>query len=469
MAVDIHVKFLRLFSWDGDELDKFLPQWLRAAEFLRLSEEDVADAMDVWIPRYWDLSLMGIRKLIAAFIREIVELSKAGDYKAAGHKLIYTNPTSSHACVYANRIAGEGRVHVFHPEFIITTFSQAFFGKMTNGVEENSCMSGNCRHCALNAARVDSSTSGQLVAPTVTWSWGLHCNENSKSVEMVNCIAGDDWQDVFITIPHDAPLGTIENQDDYRVQYLAEQIRDGQKEISRLTGVEVTEAHLRQSTEEYLCYMRRMDTLTDLVLNADPQPISGNALNQFGVNMQVCFDMGLGYIIDAIDTVIEEVRERIEKGIGVVPKGAPKLACHFQPLHLPWIENAFMENGVSIALGRIFPQGRWLDEAVDEKDMFLTAARHCLMCPNAVNMRNEAAIAIRMLRQYSFDGALFGFFSHDRWIGALHKTMVRRVEEVTGIPHYYLEGEFWGSDDTSRDDRLPIIRSICNSLKISKL
>lgn len=469
MADNIHVEFLKFLGWKDEELDSFLPRWLSAAAFLRLSDKDVADALNVWIPKYWDVSLMSVRKLIAAFIREAVELSRAGQYKEEGCSIIYSNPTASHACNYANRIAGEGRVHVFYPDFVITTINQAFFGKMTNGVDANSCLSGNCRHCALNAARVDSSTSGQLPAPTVTWSWGLHCNENSKSLEMINCMMGDEWQDVFITIPHDASLGDIECENDYRVDYLARQIRDGQKRVSQLTGVEVRDEHLQQAMDEYLSYMRLIDRLTDLVVNADPQPISGNVLNQLGLCMQVCFDTGLGYVMDAVETAIVEVEERIEKGIGVVPKGSPKLACHFQPLHLPWIENAFIENGVSIALGRIFPLGRWLEEMVDENDVYITAARHCLMCPNAVNMKNEAAIAIRMFSEYSFDGALFGFFSHDRWIGALHKTMVRRVEEVTGLPHYYLEGEFWGSDDSTVDDRLPFIRSICNSMKISKL
>ena len=226
---------------------------------------------------------------------------------------------------------------------------------------------------------------------------------------------------------------------------------------------------MRSAMDEYLSYMRLLDQLTDLTVMSDPQPISGNLLNQLCLCAQVSFDTGLSYITDAVATALEEVRVRVEKGIGVVPKGAPKLACHFQPLNMPSIDNIFMKNGVSIALGRIFPLGRWLEEVVDDSDMYISCARHCLMWPNAVNMKNEAAIAIRMFSEYRFDGALFGFFSHDRWIGALHKIMIFDVEETTGIPHYYLEGEFWGSDDISVEDRLPIIRSICNSLKISKL
>ena len=128
-----------------------------------------------------------------------------------------------------------------------------------------------------------------------------------------------------------------------------------------------------------------------------------------------------------------------------------------------------MQNGVSIALGRIFTRAQWLEDAVDDDDVYKTAARHCLLCPNVVNMENEAEYAVKVLQQYHFDGALYGFYSYDRWVGALHKAMIRTVEEKTGIPHYYLEGEFWGSESSTYEDRLPIIRSICNSMKISKL
>lgn len=469
MSVSAHTRFLKMLGWEGEELERFLPQWIYAANYLKLDENDILRGLDYWLPTHWDISLLSTRKLIAAYIREVVELSKVSQYLQEGHKVIYTYPTSSHACVYANRIAGEGRLHVFHADFLITTINQAFFGKMTTGVDSGSCMSGRCHHCALNAARVDFSASGQMVAPTVLWSWGLQCNEASKTTEMINCLQGNEWKDVLLTIPHDAPLGSVEAEDDYRVEYLAAEIRHSQKNISEITGIEVRDEHLREAIRGYLDYMYRLDALTDLVVTADPQPLSGNELNLMGLCVQVCFDTGLEYINDALDTAIEEAKARIAQGIGVVPKGSPKLACHFQPIHLPWLDRTFMQNGVSIALGRIFTRAQWLEDAVDDDDVYKTAARHCLLCPNVVNMENEAEYAVKVLQQYHFDGALYGFYSYDRWVGALHKAMIRTVEEKTGIPHYYLEGEFWGSESSTYEDRLPIIRSICNSLKISKL
>lgn len=464
--LDPHVCFLRRLGFEGDALDEFMPDWTHAAAFLELSDQDVAYAVDNWLPRYWDLSLMGVRKLIAACVREVVEISKLEQYKREGMKILYSNPVASHVMLYANQLAGEGRLRVAYPDFMVATVKQAFFGKNMGG--GCSCMSCGGQHCALNSVRVQCCEEGRLPPPTAIWNWGLQCNEAPKTVEMINCLFGEEWTDVVTTFPHDAPLGTTEVNDEDCVSYFSAKIREGQRRISEITGIEVTEEHIRQSLDGYMAYMARVEKLTDLVVKADPQPIGGNELGHFSICVQMCFGTGLSYINDAIDTVLTELEERVEKGEGVLPKGSPKLLCHFQPHGIAWIDRAFLENGASIALCRIFPMTSWLDEVRDDADMYRTVARQCLLWPNSVNMKNEAEITLRLIKRYDFDGALYGFFSHDRWTGALHKTMIQDIEEISNVPHYYLEGDFWSDDNYPIESRLPIIRSICNSLKISR-
>ena len=124
-------------------------------------------------------------------------------------------------------------------------------------------------------------------------------------------------------------------------------------------------------------------------------------------------------------TAKAEVEDRIRCGVGNLPKGAPKLACHFAPLNVPWVDRTFRDNGVNLSLGRVFPLASWMEEAIKhDDDPYIAAARMCLMWPDAVNMKNEAEIVIRLFEHYSFDGALFGFYDFDRWIGALQKTMI---------------------------------------------
>lgn len=467
MDKGINIEFLQLLGWRSPELETFLPDWIHAAEYLNLTESDIRKALDSWLPQYWDLTLLSVRKFIMACIREVVAVSKIKEYKAKGDGILYTNSTASHVCIAANRIAGKGKLHVFYPDFIITTVLSAFFGKNPSERAGNG-QDISCVRCALNKSYAVYCTSGLLPSPTVSWNWGLHCNESGKTEELIRCMECQTGEEVYLSIPHDAELGCDESLDAERTAYLADQIREGQQRVSEITGVPVTEEHMRQAMDEYIDYMRRMEVLTDLVVTADPQPISGNELTLFGMCMQICFDTGLTYVNDALDTAILEVRDRIERGVGVLPKGAPKLACHFQPLNFPWVGKAFQDNGVNLTMGRIFPPASWLEERIDSNDMYLSAARHCLMCPDAVNMKAGADIAAKVLNLYSFDGALYGFFSNCRWIGALQKTMILDVEKNTGIPHYFIQGDFWGVDGYNLDDRLPMIRSICNSLKIAR-
>lgn len=470
MRSGVHEAFLTLLGWDGYELESFMPSWLETADFLRLRDEDIEYAMKEWLPQYWDLSLAGVRKCIAACIREAAETAKAARYKAEGKKLLYSNTPAAPACIFANKLAGKGSLVISHPEFIMSTVLGAFFNKKFDSRTEKPCMNPSCHHCGMNSLRADASADGIIPPPAVTWNWGLNCDEAPKTEELIQCLKGNEWHNVLITIPHDAPLGDIESENERRIDYLAKEIRLGQIDVTEYTGVVVEDEHVRAAMNECIAYMERVERLTDLVVRADPQPITGNELTLFGLCLEAAFETGFGYMDDALDTIIAEVEARIALGEGVSQKGAPKMACHFNPLNVPWVDKAFRENNVTLSIGRLFPLARVFKEYLErEDDIYRAVARQCLATPNAVNLSYEAEINAQLLTHYHVDGALYGFFSFDRWIGALQKAMVKIVEERTGVPHFYLEGDYWNSRCNNQEDRLSIIRGICNCLKISRI
>lgn len=469
MPADVHRRFLQLLGWDGEELEAFLPEWLKTTEFLHLTEADVAFAVEEWLPTYWDMSMNGTRKFIAAVIREAAAMAHAGDYMASGDSVIYSMMPSAAVCVYANRLAGGGKVHIFYPYFIIATVWTAFFGRELDARLNGSGLDPACQHCAMNCLRADSTIKGMVTPPTVIWNWGLQCDEAPKTDEMLKRLEKAGWKSVLTTLPHDAPLGMDESGDDERVSYLAQEMRVAQRQVTEYTGVEVTDAYMSAAMDEYLGYLRRVERLTDLVMNSDPVPMYGNDLTLFSLCMECAFDTGYGYINDALDTAIAEVEQRISEGRGVLPKGSPKLACHFSPLNVPWIDKVFRDNGVNLTLGRMFPPASKLINCVRPGDAYRSAASMCLEGPNNVNMLDEVRMTCDQLNKYPVDGALYGFFAFDRWIGALEKIMIREAEERTGIPHFYLEGDFWNGARFSLDDKLATIRGICNCLKISGL
>jgi hypothetical protein len=89
MAKDVYQDFLRLTGFAEDEMATYLPEWRQAAQRLGLTEEDVRFAVEKQIPAYFTIELEGIRKLLGCFVKETIDLTKVGDYKKRGAKIVY--------------------------------------------------------------------------------------------------------------------------------------------------------------------------------------------------------------------------------------------------------------------------------------------------------------------------------------------------------------------------------------------
>ena len=468
--MSIHEKFLKLLAFSEAEMPEMLPCWKHTCELLGLSDEDVRFACEDWIPKYWDMSLLGVRKCIGVYVRELMEMTRLGEYKEQGAKILYCNVPSHPAAVYANKIAGGDKIRISHPDYLMATVLNAFFHKNTFlDSSEKSCMNPMCSHCGMNRLKADGRYNGIISSPTVMWNWGLYCNEGHKTEELIKNMGNEEWNYVLSTIPKDYNHDVPEAEDIPRVNYLAKVLKEGQAEVSGYTGIDVRDEHVVEAMTEYLDYIAKVEELSCLMALSDPQPVSGNDTTIFGAPTQMAFDSGFERLNEAIDLMLAEVRERVERGIGPLPKGAPKLACQFVPFCVPWVSKAFAENGVNLSINTFFAPASKQRLYFDSEDIYRSVAQQWLSNPSAVNMNNEIELVCEMLTSFPLDGVIYGFFSFDRWIGSLQKTMVREVQERTGIPHFYLEGDFWSDAQFSLDDRITRIQNIALKVKIKHM
>ena len=467
--MDESLEFLKLLDFPEEEIPVLLPVWKRACAVLHLSEQDLRFAREEWLPQYWDLHLRGVRKCIAAYIRELIEVTKLSDYKACGDKIIYYNMPCHPPCIYAHKRSGGKRIHICYPDYIIATVFSAFFHKTASNRGNGPCASPLCHQCEMNQFKVNKEFRDLLPEPDVLWNWGLYCNEGHKIEELAAETEDRDWFCVLTTMPPDATPGMDEREDQRRVEYLVAELRDAQKRIGERTGIPVSDGDLIDATEEYLAYQMKIEELAYLVSKAACQPIGGNDMAIFQAPAQIAFGTGLKWLSEALDTLLEEVKARIAEGIGPLPADAPRLACHFVPFSVPWINRAFMDNGVNLSVNTFFALASEQQHYFDRNDIYRSAARQWLCNPSAVGMLNEADLVCEILQRYPVDGVLYGFFDFSCWIGSLKKTLIKIVEARTGIPHYYFESEFWNDEQYSLDDRIARIRSIAYRVKINHL
>jgi benzoyl-CoA reductase/2-hydroxyglutaryl-CoA dehydratase subunit BcrC/BadD/HgdB len=86
-----------------------------------------------------------------------------------------------------------------------------------------------------------------------------------------------------------------------------------------------------------------------------------------------------------------------------------------------------------------------------------------------VNWGRTADITIEQVKTYNLDAVIWGFIDFDRWIGSPNKICARYVEEKTGVPNFYIEGDIWEDRDYGEEVLRTRIETICEIIKMRKL
>jgi len=465
---NVHKEFLEYVGFSDSEVEKMLLDWEKAASLLTLDKKDIAFAINEWIPKHWNMELAGIRKMICSYIMEIVDIFKIESYRNEGYGIIYgvlpSVPTNYYAMKY-----GSEKVYAGYPHYQLITVLGTLFHKKNQFIDnaEELGMSQGCKHCALNKTRIGIENMGLFPRPDVVWSWGYTCDESPKTDEFIKCSLNKNWNYIVTRLPHDTNLGDRDDEDFDRVNYVAQSIRDGQRQIEEKLGFIVSEEDMWKAVEDVSRYFNKVHKLNQLNNQLPQQLVSGNEMSLIAQPIHIPFNTGLDYMEDALDDLIAEAEKEIDQSLKK-PK-RPKIGCYFAPYSVPWISSLFLENDIDLSFSTIMSfTDRQLEKSV-YKDPFMVIAEQWLRMPLAVNANYEMEMVCDKIEKYKPDAMLFGFFNFDRWMGGHQKIMVASVEERTSVPHFYMEGDFWDDRNYGIDDLRTRIESISNYVKMNKM
>jgi len=471
MGKDVYEDFLKIVGFEGDDIPKNLPEWRTASEKMGLTEEDVRFATEEWIPQNWDITSRGVRKAIGAFIREAIDLSKANEYKKNGVKIVYGILPAILSNYLAIKESGGDRVFVSFPDLFLVSALNSFFHKVNPYLETAETEGGityGCRHCALNKTRLAARMRGVIPSPDVIWTWGFNCDEGPKTDEYINCYYDPDWNVEITRIPHDTHFGEIDDENRERVEYLALQMKDSCEKVEDTIGIKITPESLSEAVKTWGRFAFKNGQLQHMVATSDPLVLDGNTTTLVAQPLGVPFNTGLGYMEEAIDILIKEGREKIQKGEGILPKGAPKVGAYFVPFTNPWMDKMFRENGVGLTFSLTMTISKRQLKPPTYKDPYMALSEQWLRMPVGMNMGLEIEDTIEKIEAFKPDAMLMGFFDFDRWLGAHQKMVAKLVEERIGVPHFYLECDFWEDRDYSAEALRTRIESMCQVIKMRK-
>lgn len=468
---NIYKEFLEFVEIDEKDIETLLPRWIEGAKVLRLTETDIEHAMKEYIPQNWEIQYLGVRKMLGSFVRELIETASLHKYKEEGVKLVYGIIPAISINYQGLKYAGGDKVYTGFPDIQLVSTINGLFHNLDWYLEraEEDGMTYGCRHCALNKTRIGAKASGVIPSPDVIWSWGLNCDEGPKTDEYISLMYNEDWRYVVSRIPHDTNFGYEDDEDEERVEYLAEVLKSGQNEIEDIIGIKASPADMKRAIADQARYTFKFSQLNSLVVKSNPQVLSGSALSYFGHPFNYPWNSGQKYMEEALDIMIREVREAIKKGEGTYPKDAPKLGHYFVPYAVPWIDRMFKENGVGVTFSLTFVPSKSQLKPAKYEDPFMATAEVWLKFPFGQNMGYEIEGMIEKVEDSKpFDGLIMGFFDFDRWLGAHHKIASKIIEERTGIPTFYIEADFWEDRDYSPEALRTRIESIAQVVKMRK-
>ncbi len=461
---DYYDELLKLCGFEDHEIEKERPRIEKAFQRLELGPDDIKTAEN-WVRQNHDVELMGVRKLLWIWLEELIDLVLAKD---EGKKLLYYGfPTIAGP---ASAIAAASEyVYSACPDVVLCYTMGQIFNKLSpilEAGEENGLPPGHSL-CSLQQIRVGGMSKGIIPVPDMVITSSYNCDMGSKTDELLHQKYGHPA--IYVDGSMDSRWGEFPDFLPERAIYLGGQLERVFDEAKELLGIEVTSEVRSEGASRNRELAGALRELVELMQRADPQPISivdvevARRLTSGSANRRFLTE-GPGIIA----TLNREVKERIDRGVGVVEKGAPKvmiLMAHFSdPSTMHMMEDCGLSIPTTlhtVLASRIFKSTPFISGEILAKEQLERGPFH-----SAFGEIKQAAEAARL---FNTDGIIWNYLYNCRPF-ALTSHLIRQfVEKETEIPVLSLEMDLYDSRSYSAAALRTRVETFAEMLRVRKV
>ena len=336
---------LALCAFTDEELEVQRPRIQQAFERAGLTDEDAEGGVRR-ITRYFDLNLIGIRRCIGIFLTMFADLVLARVEKRK--KIIYSEWPLPVVIIDAIWRADPDNL-VAMPGMVCNVVLGQFLGKLASITEagEQVGQPAGQAHCPLYQTHIGAISRGIAPAPDLEVVAGYTCEPPTAAMQMF----GDLHNIPVISIDGcvDGEWGKWPQPSPDQIQYMSAQIDNGLARAEQLLNKPVTDELKQGAIKDRVRANIPYQTMLELIAKSDPQPVSqvDASLIFWLINMPLLPAMAQK-TAQAIDLVCSEVKERVDKGIGILPKGSPRIYISFVTATDPSVMKLFEDSGLSI-------------------------------------------------------------------------------------------------------------------------
>ncbi len=456
---------LKLCGFDDSDIQQEQPRIDETFRILGLGPEDMKHAED-WIRESYDIELAGVRKNLGVWIRTLVDLVLG---RKEGKTLIYYAFPSIGGLGFTTSLLGGENTLCICPEFVLLVALGGILDKIDpilEAGEENAIPPARAM-CGLNKIRAGSLIKGIIPKPDCLLASSFFCDQGPKT---------DDWLKEALNIPWvitdnviDSYWGEYPSYKPERVSYLGTEINETFDGLMEVLGKQISESDWAIYNERHGKFVSLLQKINDL-MRADPIPMEMGSLQlvrlcRNGVNLKQ-FPLAL----EAMETLIPEMEQRVAEGKGPVPKGSPRVySCLFPPRDTSLIR---LIEGSGIAVPVTFLT--YDAPLVGFQSSYPTIGEKRAELELWKGLFHSTSGFLHWVKQgcrdWNLDGVIWTWANHCRpWVLSAF-TFKKAIEEELGIPVLSLELDWWDNRTYSAEamrTRIETFAQLLNARKAS--
>jgi len=431
---------LKLCGFEDDDFAREKPRIEEAFCRLALSSEDILRA-ESWVQEQHDVELMGLRKILRAWILELFDLVLAKD---EGKKVIYYGYPSIQGPGMAIRVASDQDLWVGCPDIVFCHTLGHIFNKLTPVLEAAEARGLPPGHsmCSLQQIRNGALALGMIPVPDLVTGSSYYCDMGSKADELLHEIYGH--RAIYVDGSMDSRWGEFPEFHTERVKFLGAQLNKLFTTVEAELGIKVT----RESWDNAMATSRHFAEAAGKLgqlMCADPPPVSAVVSGLVGNLAAASTGRSISEGPQAVSLLCQEVEERVEKGTGIMEKDAPRVMIymtHFSdPSVTHMIENAGLAPSGTPATAR--------PERYDQPTDYENLGEQIAWRELSYGFAHSAFAIVKVIeggvRVLGVDGVIWCYTFNCRPMATRSHLVKQWVEKNTGVPVLALEMDFYES------------------------
>ena len=457
-------ELLKLCGFEDNEINEERLRIEKAFERLGIGPEDM-DTADQWVRHNHDVTLRGVRKLLGAWLKELIDVVLAKD---EGKKVVYFGFPAIPGPGLILSVSSD-KVLVTAPDMVLDHTMGQIFNKLTpilEAGEANGLPPGHAL-CSLWQAKIGGVALGMIPVPDMALASSYFCDMGSKADDLVAALYGVPI--AYIDGVMDSHWGEYPNYLPERVHYLGAQINQALKKAEEVLDIVIPPDAWERAQKGGQAFVGNLLKLVGL-MKADPVPVSIVELEPLEALSGSSTGRGIQEGVKAMEILIHELEKRVKAGIGATQKGVPRVMIANGHCSDPRVTHLAEEAGLAVPLTFILSWNG--GPPIKLERTYATAGEAIADYELAAGLFNGTDAQIKRFEMgadvMKLDGFISNYPYNCRPAATASRNQKKYLEEKTGLPVLSLEVDAFDSRAYSADSLRTKVETFAYMLKEKK-